>query len=101
MSDSPLLDAFDKAIAEVAAAQRAGAVVQTSDGEPAGERLAALRRELELGRERASEMQAVDAEWLRVLIRGTMAWVPDTRLRIVAALGGIARATTPPGPVQD
>jgi len=89
----PLLDAFDKAIAEVATAERAG-ITRTSGGEPAGHRLAALRRELELGRERASETGTVDAEWLRVLIRSTMEWIPDTRLRIVAALGGIARART-------
>jgi len=95
MEPNRLLDALDRAIAEVAAAQRAGAMVQTAAGEPAGERLAALRRELELARERAAETGTVDAEWLRLLIRGTMEWIPDTRLRIVAALGGIARASSP------
>ena len=91
MSTGPLLDAFDRAIAEVSGAQRSR-LVTTAAGEPAGERLAALRRELELARERAADTGAVDAEWLRVLIRGTMEWIPDTRLKIVAALGAIARA---------
>src|SRR5688500_14886646 len=92
MEALPLLSAFDKAIEEVALAERAGAAVQTSAGEPAAERLAALRRELTLARERAADTGVGDAEGVRVLIRSTMAWIPDTRLRIVAALGGIARA---------
>jgi hypothetical protein len=96
MTTAPLLDAFDRALAEVAAAQRAG-IVRTSRDEPADEALAALRRELELARERAAETGTVDAEWLRVLIRATMAWIPDSRLRIVAALGAIARAGSPKG----
>jgi hypothetical protein len=93
MPPDALLAAFDKALAEVATAERAG-IVQTSGGEPAAERLAALRRELELARERAAETAAVDAEWLRVTIRDTMEWIPDTRLRIVAALGAIARVAS-------
>lgn len=96
MSNDPLLAAFDHALAEVAAAERARAVT-TRSGEPATDRLAALRRELELARERASETGIVDAEWLRMLIRGTMAWIPDSRLRIVAALGGIARSAARTG----
>ena len=91
MTNPALLDAFDRALAEVRSAEHAK-VVQTAAGEPAGDHLAALRRELELARERAAETGQVDAEWLRVTIRGAMAWIPDTRLRIVAALGGIARA---------
>ena len=91
MSTTPLLTAFDKAIAEVASAERAK-MVRTAAGEPADERLASLRRELELARERAADTGAVDPEWLRVTIRSTMEWIPETRLRIVAALGGIARA---------
>lgn len=93
MENAPLLDAFDRALVEVATAERAG-IVKTAGGEPAGDRLAALRRELELARSRAAETGTVDAEWLRVLIRSTMEWIPDTRLRIVAALGGIARAAS-------
>ena len=91
MSTAPILSAFDRAIAEVASAQRSR-MVTTASGEPAAEKLAALRRELELARERAADTGTVDPEWLRVLIRGTMEWIPDTRLRIVAALGAIARA---------
>ena len=90
MTTDALLAAFDKAIAEVATAERAK-IVTTSSGEPAGERLAALRRELEMARERAKDAGLVDAEWMRVLIRSTMEWIPDTRLRIVAAIGAVAR----------
>ena len=57
--------------------------------------LAKLERELTAQRAYASEHGSVDRDWLQSTIRGVIEWVPDDDLTLIAALGGIARASPP------
>ena len=61
--------------------------------EPAGPYLEKLKEELKLERARAVKRGAVDREWFQKTVRGLVEWVPETELTLIAALGGIARAT--------
>ena len=90
MSQDELLRAIDAAIAEVERAEAEG--IRMSGGVSAARQLAELRHALRDARAAAAEHGTVNPDWLRSIIRNAADWVPDTRLRIIAALGAIARA---------
>jgi hypothetical protein len=95
--DSPrLAAAFDAAIAQTRKCLDAG--MSAINGESARSRLELLQRELERERQRAVEAGAVDREWLQKTVRALVEWVPETELTLIAALGGIVRATRTPAP---
>ena len=91
---SALADAFDAALRQVDRA--------LADDMPtlAGERsarpeLERLRADLHAQRAAALEAGAADPEWVRRTVRWVVEWAPETELPLVAALGGIARASAP------
>ena len=88
-----LESAIDKALTQVRRAISSG--METSDGSTAGPQLAKLERELTAQRAYALEHGSVDRDWLQSTIRGVIEWVPDDDLTLIAALGGIARASSP------
>ena len=88
-----LESAIDKALTQVRRAINAG--METSDGGTAAPQLAKLERELTAQRAHASEHGWVDRDWLQSTIREVIEWVPDDDLTLIAALGGIARASPP------
>ena len=85
--------AFEHAIAQVDRALAAG--MHTGAGEPATPELARLRAALVAEREAAVARGAVDRDWVRETVRAVAAWTPESELSLLAALGGIARATAP------
>jgi hypothetical protein len=86
--------AFDLALARVE--RLLGSDMKTAKGASARAQLEKLEKELKQERALALERQTVDREWLQRTVRWVVEWVPDKELALLAALGGIARAT-PPG----
>jgi len=86
-----LESAFDAAITQTRKCIKAG--MKAVGREPAGPYLEKLEEELKLERARAVKRGAVDREWFQKTVRGLVEWVPETELTLIAALGGIARAT--------
>ena len=66
--------------------------MKSSDGNSARPQLETLETELRRERTKALELGIVDREWLQKTIRSVVEWVPDTDLKLVAALGRIVRA---------
>ncbi len=91
---SELEKAFDAALAQVGRLLHAG--VKTVDGASARPHLEALERELKRERANALEQRAVDREWFQKTVRSVVEWLPDSELKLVAALGGIVRAAPTP-----
>jgi hypothetical protein len=85
--------AFDKALTLVQRSISSG--MKTSNGGPAQPQLERLERELRVKRAGALESGSVDREWFQKTVRWVVEWVPEEDLALVAALGGIIRATPP------
>jgi hypothetical protein len=85
--------AFDAAIEQVHRAMSAGLLAD--DGGPITDKLGQLEFRLRAERANAIERQTVDREWVQKTIRWVVEWVPESDLTILAALGRIARLTSP------
>lgn len=92
---SELEAAFDAAIAETRKRQKAG--MTTTAGEEAQSHLQKLEEELKLERQRTVDRGEVDRDWVQTTVRWLVEWVPETELKLIAALGRIARAPSPNG----
>lgn len=66
-----------------------------ADGSSAAENLERLNSDLVAERSKALERGSVDKEWVQTTVRWLVAWVPETELTLIAALGRIARANHP------
>jgi hypothetical protein len=88
-----LAKAFDKAIKEVGICRASG--MTCADGSSAAENLERLNSDLVAERSKALERGSVDKEWVQTTVRWLVAWVPETELTLIAALGRIARANHP------
>ncbi|MFL5638233.1 MAG: hypothetical protein ACJ78M_02580 [Gemmatimonadaceae bacterium] len=89
-----LQKAFDAALSRVERSLAAG--MEAADGTSARPQLERLREELQAERENAIERGAVNREWFQRTLRWVVEWIPDSELTLVAALGQIVRAETPP-----
>lgn len=92
-SNEDLETAFDAAIEQVQRAFSAG--LTADDGRPISDKLGQLEFRLRTERAIAIERQTVDREWVQKTIRWVVDWVPESDLPILAALGRIARLTSP------
>lgn len=92
-SNADLETAFDAAIEQVQRAISAG--LTADDGRPVTDKLGQLEFRLRTERANAIERHAVDREWVQKTIRWVVDWVPESDLTILAALGRIARLTSP------
>lgn len=92
---SELEAAFDAAIKETRSRLRAG--MTTTAGEEAQSHLQKLEEELKLERQRTVDRGKVDRDWVQTTVRWVVEWVPETELKLIAALGRIARAHSPNG----
>lgn len=88
---SELEAAFDAAIAETRNRLKEG--MTTTAGEEARTHLQKLEQELELERQRTVDRGKVDRDWVQTTVRWLVEWVPETELKLIAALGRIARAS--------
>jgi hypothetical protein len=88
-----LQSAFDKALMLVRRSIASG--MKASDGTSARPKLKQLEGELKDQRATALERGSVDRDWLQKTVRWVVEWVPDDELKLVAALGQIARAVPP------
>ena len=66
--------------------------MKASDGSSALPLLEKLERDLRAHQANALERGSLDRDWLQKTVRWVVEWVPDDELKLVAALGGIARA---------
>ena len=89
-SNRELYEAFEAALAVTRHEQAAG--MTCLDGSSAAANLERLERELLAEQPRAVERGVVDKEWFQKTVRWLVAWVPETDLTLIAALGRIARA---------
>ena len=85
-----LKNAFDSALEEVNRAQDKG--MTTLAGASAQPELEELATELRAERDRAVERGGVDREWFQKTIKWVVSWVPESDLKVIAALGRIVRA---------
>jgi hypothetical protein len=85
--------AFVAAIAQTRKCARLG--MTTSNGQDARPHLEKLELELEQQRQRTLDGANVDRVWVQRTIRWLVEWVPESDLALIAALGRIARASTP------
>lgn len=92
-SNADLETAFDAAIEQVQRAISAG--LTADDGGSVTDKLDQLEFRLRTERANAIDRQAVDREWVQKTIRWVVDWVPESDLTILAALGRIARLTSP------
>ncbi|MFL5567227.1 MAG: hypothetical protein ACJ79B_06030 [Gemmatimonadaceae bacterium] len=86
--------AFDAALDQVERCLISG--MKKADGGSARPQLERLRKELQAECANAIERRAVDREWFQRTVRWVVEWVPDSELTLVASLGEIVRASTPP-----
>ena len=84
---SPILVAFDRALAEVDRARRAG--LRRRDGGSADAELDALRLRLTDERARAASLGRLDVAAIGALVREVAVWYPEDRIQLIAALGAI------------
>jgi hypothetical protein len=84
-----LESAFDAAIEEVKRTRDKG--MTTLTGSPAGPELDRLANELRAERARAVERGRVDRDWFQQTLRSVVTWIPEEDLKLIAALGRIAR----------
>ena len=66
----------------------------TASGKQARHLLEELEQELRRERERALERGSIDSQWFSKTVRSVVAWLPETELTLIAALGGIVRSTS-------
>jgi hypothetical protein len=92
-SNADLETVFDAAIKQVQRAISAG--LAADDGSPITDKLGQLEFRLRTERASAIERRSVDREWVQKTIRWVVEWVPESDLTILAALGRIARLTSP------
>jgi hypothetical protein len=85
-----LEDAFDAALEEVKRTKDKG--MTTLTGSPAAPELDRLANELQDERARALERGRVDREWFQQTLKWVVTWIPDSDLKVIAALGRIVRA---------
>jgi len=85
-----LENAFDGALEEVKRARDKG--MTTLAGTPAEPELDQLATELRAERARAVERGRVDREWFQKTLKWVVSWVPESDLKVIAALGRIVRA---------
>jgi hypothetical protein len=88
--------AFESALSHVERSLATG--MKTMDGDSARPQLEKLEQELRVQRDQARARGAVDRDWFQQTVRWVMEWVPDTEITLIAALGRIARATSPAVP---
>jgi hypothetical protein len=67
----------------------------TINGDEARPQLERLANELKALRDRAIKEGTVEQEWIQKTVRWLVEWVPDSELTLIAAIGRIARSTTP------
>lgn len=89
MTTPPFLAHFDAALDAIDAAGRAK--LRTASGEPADSELAQLRAALVEEREASLARGAVNRERVGALVRDLVRWYPEGRVKLIAALGAIAR----------
>ena len=82
--------AFDSALEEVKRLQAKG--MTTLAGASAETELEQLAAELRAERARAVERGRVDREWFEKTLKWVVSWVPESDLKVIAALGRIVRA---------
>jgi len=92
-SSEDLETAFDAAIDQVQRAISAG--LAGDDGRLVTDKLGQLEFRLRTERASAIERQMVDREWIQKTVRWVVEWAPESDLTILAALGRIARLSTP------
>ena len=88
--ESSLFVSIDRALAVVRGFRSARLVRQ--DGLPATDDLRQLAAELQHLRVVVRAGGRIDPAWMAELIRGAAAWLPESDIAILAALGAIARA---------
>ena len=88
-----LESAFDTALGHVQRSISSG--MTTSGGSSARSQLERLETELIQERAKAVDLGIVDREWLQKTVRWVVEWVPEKELKLLAALGQIARAAPP------
>jgi hypothetical protein len=93
MTDS-VAGCFEKALKEVDRARRAGLI--TRDGSFAADRLRALRAALESERDLAVARGSIDVAAVGALVREVVEWYPEDQVRLIVALGALARAGSTP-----
>ena len=71
--------------------------LRARDGEPAHDRLVALRDAIDREHAEAATHGTVNPDWIARTVRDVAAWTPDTELALLAALGGIHRAARSSG----
>jgi hypothetical protein len=92
-ADQEIEIAFDAAIDQVRRAIAAG--LAADDGRSVREELGQLEFRLQAERAHAIARHTVDRDWVQKTIRWVVDWVPESDLTILAALGRIARLTSP------
>jgi hypothetical protein len=92
-SNQDIESAFDAAIEQVQSAISGG--LTDDEGRALTEKLGQLEFRLRTERANAIGRQTVDREWAQKTIRWVVDWAPESDLTILAALGRIARLTSP------
>ena len=87
--EADLASAFDAAIEEVKRTKDNG--MTTLAGTPAGSQLDQLLSELRAEKARAAEQGRVDREWFQKTLKWVVSWLPESDLKVIAALGRIVR----------
>ena len=84
-----LIGAFDAAIEEVKRTKDNG--MTTLAGASAGPELDQLITELRAEKARSAERGRVDREWFQKTLKWVVGWLPESDLKVIAALGRIVR----------
>jgi hypothetical protein len=85
--------AFDAALQQVRSAIADG--MMTLEGASAREHLEQLAFRLQSERAKAVQRGSVDIDWVQKTIRWIVEWTPESDIKIIAALGRIARLASP------
>ena len=87
--ETELTAAFDEALGQVERAIASD--MRTRSGGAARPQLERLREQLLAERAAAAARRAVDRAWVGAAVRSVADWAPDHELKLIAALGAIAR----------
>ena len=87
--EAELISAFDAAIEEVKRSRDNG--MTTLAGASASPELDQLVTELRAEKARAAERGRVDREWFQKTLKWVVSWLPESDLKVIAALGRIVR----------
>lgn len=89
MADPAFIRSFDAALDAIDAALRSR--LRTRDGGPADVQLTRLRIALVAERDAAAARGSVDRAAIGALVRELVTWYPDDQVKLIAAIGAVAR----------